>query len=431
MTGSSAVQIADSIEDAIRNGHLNGGDTLPPVRQAAKVLGVHHNTVASAYARLRDAGLVQSSGRAGTWVNDIELPYDALAKPMAEGVVDCASGNVDVNFLPDPASAFKHLPYQPIGYEVGGIDPGFSVWLKARLRRDGIPPDHLAVMSSSLDALERALRAHAHAGDTVLVEDPSWPPILALVRALGLRIEPVAMTPDGIDLNSLEKRLKTAVAVIMTPRAHNPTGVDYTQETLQGLRDLAQHSPRTLFIFDDHWGALTGDPLPFAFQDVEHWLYIRSASKPLGPDFRLAVCAGSERIITRMARAQILGPRWVSHIIQRAVHWLWSDDRHTPRLEAARAAYHLRRETLRDCLSDLKIKTWDGTGLHVWIHVPHEADTVQALALSGWAVQPGHPFRLRSKPGIRVSIANISPIDAPRLARDIATSIRPRSRLVT
>ncbi len=54
--GSSAAEIADSIESHLRSGALSCGDALPAVRALASQLGVNPNTVAAAYARLRDAG---------------------------------------------------------------------------------------------------------------------------------------------------------------------------------------------------------------------------------------------------------------------------------------------------------------------------------------------------------------------------------------
>ncbi|WP_213977314.1 GntR family transcriptional regulator, partial [Serratia marcescens] len=63
--GGGAVQIAEQIAARIKDGALRPGELLPPVRQLAAELEVNPNTVASAYARLRDAGLVATRGAAG------------------------------------------------------------------------------------------------------------------------------------------------------------------------------------------------------------------------------------------------------------------------------------------------------------------------------------------------------------------------------
>lgn len=51
-------QIRQQIRQAIAGGEVRAGDSLPPVRQLAGDLGIHWNTVARAYRRLRDEGLL-------------------------------------------------------------------------------------------------------------------------------------------------------------------------------------------------------------------------------------------------------------------------------------------------------------------------------------------------------------------------------------
>ena len=51
-------QIAVALRQALARGELGAGDELPSVRQLAGDLGVHWNTVARAYRRLADEGLL-------------------------------------------------------------------------------------------------------------------------------------------------------------------------------------------------------------------------------------------------------------------------------------------------------------------------------------------------------------------------------------
>ena len=51
-------QIRQQIREAIARGEVRAGDSLPSVRQLAGDLGIHWNTVARAYRRLRDEGLL-------------------------------------------------------------------------------------------------------------------------------------------------------------------------------------------------------------------------------------------------------------------------------------------------------------------------------------------------------------------------------------
>src|ERR1700722_18057898 len=66
--GSTAREIASSVETAIREGALDTGEQLPTVRALARALGPSPATVTSAYRTLRGRGLVIADGRRGTRV---------------------------------------------------------------------------------------------------------------------------------------------------------------------------------------------------------------------------------------------------------------------------------------------------------------------------------------------------------------------------
>ncbi len=51
-------QIAGALRQTLAQGEFEPGDELPSVRQLAGDLGVHFNTVARAYRRLADEGLI-------------------------------------------------------------------------------------------------------------------------------------------------------------------------------------------------------------------------------------------------------------------------------------------------------------------------------------------------------------------------------------
>ncbi len=62
-------QIKQQIIGAVAAGDLRPGDKLPTVRALAATLGVAANTVARAYRELEAAGMVDTRGRAGTFVS--------------------------------------------------------------------------------------------------------------------------------------------------------------------------------------------------------------------------------------------------------------------------------------------------------------------------------------------------------------------------
>lgn len=430
--GSNAKDIATSLEYAMRNGSLPSGAALPSVRQLAAELGVNPNTVAAAYARLRAAGRVVTAGRRGTRVaGEPPRPAPLFAPPA--GLRDLARGQADPALLPRArGQALAAALGQPLAEEDGGGDTPLLVLARQWLEDEGLPFDAQGVFSGALDAIERALRQHARPGDRVAVEDPGWPPLLALLYSL--RLAPVPLPVDGHGLCVPPAGvLAGCCAVVLTPRAHNPTGVAMSAARWKALRRQLQASPHTLLVLDDHWGLLSQTPLAMAHALPPLWLHVLSVSKALGPDCRVAVVAGTPVLVQGMVAHQALGPRWVSRWLQGCVAQLWrqaAKGKGRGSWTHAAAQYAARREALSEALRRHGVTAdWlAGEGLHAWLPVPDEAVMVQAMAAAGWAVQAGAPLRLHCGPGVRISLGAVGLRDMGRLARDLAGALQLSAR---
>ncbi|MGB8505573.1 GntR family transcriptional regulator [Mycobacterium sp.] len=82
-------QLRTQIIDGIRDGRLAAGTRLPTVRALAGQLGLAVNTVARTYRELETAGMVETRGRAGTFVCGVD-PVDARMVVAARIYVDTA-----------------------------------------------------------------------------------------------------------------------------------------------------------------------------------------------------------------------------------------------------------------------------------------------------------------------------------------------------
>ena len=432
LSGDTAVKIAMSIEDAVRDDRARQGDRLPSVREAAALLGVNRNTVGAAYTRLRDAGLIVGGlGRGGMRIAST-TPFEARELELPEGVCDLASGNVDASLLPNLESVLASVDLTPTGYDAEGDDAALLALACARLGAEGLPTQNMCFLSGALDAIERAVRAHLRPGATVLVEDPGFPPLYELLRSLGMKLRPVSLDQEGPDASSLADGLRAgAAAVVITPRAQNPYGCDVSLERAAELSTIFAGYPECLLIIDDHWGPLAEGPLALRPRENGHWIFVRSVSKFLGPDYRLAIAIGDETTIARVRRQQALGPRWVSRLLQRMATALWQSPATDELLVAARAAYRERRTSLLDGLANAGVTASGASGVHVWVPVPRESDVVQAMLARGWAVQAGEPFRLESGPAVRIGVSNLTTVSARRVAVDLAQCLTGRRRFVS
>jgi DNA-binding transcriptional MocR family regulator len=217
-------------------------------------------------------------------------------------------------------------------------------------------------------------------------------------------------------------------AAIVTTRAQNPTGAVISAKRASELSRLLRRRSHVVLIEVDPVGPVSGVPaVTLTGAPPERWVSVKSTSKFLGPDLRVAIVAGDALTIARVERRQALGVRWVSHLLQRLTLALWSDPSSGRRLARAADLYTQRRTALIDALAAHGIAAHGRSGLNVWIPVREETATVQALAERGWGVAAGERFRIRSAPAIRVTTSALVPDDGRRFAADFASALRLRA----
>ena len=341
--------------------------------------------------------------------------------------MDLATGNPDADLLPQIGPHLNALAH--VGHAYG--EPlefrPLVAFAAAEFEADGIPSSHLTITSGALDAVERVLREHLRPGDRVVVEDPTLPALLDLLTSMGLVPQPCSIDDDGLEPGSLERALGAhARAVIVLPRAQNPTGAALSESRATDLARVFAQRRHALLIEIDSAGPVSGATLRTLIDPARrHWAAIRSTSKFLGPDLRVAAMASDPITAGRVQRRQALGIRWVSHLSQALTLALWSDPSSGRRLARAAQVYRQRRESLIDALASHDISAHGASGFNVWIPVREEAAVVSGLAARGWAVAAGERFRIRSAPAIRVTTSALEPGEARRLAADLAAVARP------
>jgi DNA-binding transcriptional MocR family regulator len=421
--GSSASEIAASVEAAVAAGRLYPGAPLPSVRGLARDLGVSPTTVAAAFADLRRRGVVTSRPRSGTRVAERPPLRPALPSGALPRGRDLVTGSPDPELLPDLAPALREVDAAHRMYGGEPVLPELAAVAARAFDADGVPARRVCVVNGALDGIERVLTAHLAPGDAVAVEDPGWPGVLDLARTLGLRLVPVAIDARGMLPAALADAQRAgARAVVVTPRGHNPCGAAFDGERAADLREIL--SDDLLVLEDDHLGPVAGTPWHTLVAGRERWAAVRSVSKWLGPDLRLAVLTGDETTLARVEGRQSLGPGWVSGLVQQLVARLWSDPRVMAGVERAAAAYAERR----DALAALVGVPAPPSGINLWLPVPDEDAAVGALLADGWAVAAGAPYRLSPGAAIRITTAALLPDEAARLAAAIERAVAPRRR---
>jgi DNA-binding transcriptional MocR family regulator len=417
---AGAADLAASLERRITGGELVPGSRLEPVRAASDRLGLAPNTVAAAYRSLAERGLVVARGRLGTFVEARLRPTSESIPEVPPGLVDLASGEPDPALLPDLAPILAALDGSTATYGDPSVNPGLEAAARQIMAAEGVESRLLAVTGGAVDGIERALGAWLRPGDAVAVEDPGWFAIADLVRAMGLVPVPVAIDSHGIVPDRLVQVLGRVGAVVLTPRAQNPTGAWRSPSRAAELTEVLAARPEVLVIEDDHIGPMAGPPLAVIGPGMERWAYIRSFSKSLGPDLRTAVVTGDDTTLDQLLCRQMVGPGWVSHILQRAVAGLLDSPTVVAGQEKATAAYAERRRFLADALDGNGLPVGGDSGLNLWVPVDDEEAAVRAVRERGYAIRAGSRFRHRSRPGVRVTISQIDERQAGEVAEALA-----------
>ncbi len=434
------------MEAGVRSGQLTPGDHLPPVRELAGQLGISPTTVAAAYSDLRRRGLTTGTGRAGTRIRGAPPVSSRVYLSAPAGTRDLITGGPDPDLLP-------LLPAQPARrsarmYAEAPVSPRLRRLAAASLAADGIDAASLTVTGGALDGIERVLTAWLTPADRVIVEDPGHAVTFDLLAAMGFTAVPVPVDDLGIRPAELATALaRGAGALIVTPRAQAATGAAWDAGRAAEIAALLRRHPSVGVIEDDHAGPVAGVPAFTACAGSAgspgpaRWVTLRSVSKSLGPDLRLAVVAGDEATITRVAGRQALGTGWVSYLLQEIVAELWSDAAVARALTAAAQVYARRGAALRSALAAHGITASGRSGFTCWVPVADEDGVAallargddpprpprEAIAAAGWAVAPGQRFRIAAPPGVRICFARLDEADAASFAADFARALRHRA----
>lgn len=286
----------------------------------------------------------------------------------------------------------------------------------------------MTVVDGALDALDRTVDTLVQLGDRVIVEDPTFPPLLDMLDLAGAEVIGVGLDHDGMRLDEFERAIATEpTAIFCQPRSQNPSGASLSPQRVTALASVLA-STRTWVVEDDHSADASGRPLNSLAAALPHQsLLIQSYSKSHGPDLRIAAIGGAEEPIRRIERRRALGPSWTSRMIQQILLEMLTDTTVDKQVNGAGAVYTARRETFANELADAGIRLAVGSGLNIAVPVESEQSALVYLAAAGIGVAPGTPFMVdRTRPPfVRVSIGGCSG-DLAAIAGHVAAAAHAR-----
>lgn len=406
----SARGLAAAVTQAIREGGLAPGDHLPPIRSIARELALSPTTVSVAWSLLARAGSIRTAGRRGTVVTDVhayrEGRYRQALQHQTPFVIDLSTGVPDGRLLPGLGRALGALRTAgtPASYLDDPVLPELATLL---VDSWPYPPPALTVVDGAMDALELVIRSTLRYGDRVIVEHPTFPPLIDLLDTVGAQIIGVGLDDEGMVPEQLEAALDGSTrAVFVQPRGHNPTGVSMTPRRTRRLAQVLTGTD-VIVIEDDAASAISTSPdVSIGKHLPEQTVHIRSYSKSHGPDLRLAALSGPTEVISKIQHVRQLGQGWSSRLLQRVLAHLLTDEASCREVELARDEYAQRRAQFVAALARRGVRVGGTDGLNIWVPVHDEAAATMRLAARGIGVAPGTPFTVLPghSPHIRVTV---------------------------
>ncbi|MEO7370073.1 MAG: aminotransferase class I/II-fold pyridoxal phosphate-dependent enzyme, partial [Ilumatobacteraceae bacterium] len=286
----SARGIAAAVGRMITRGDLAVGTRLPTVRELSKSLGVSPTTVSEAWQTLTSVGAIDARGRRGTFVRQPTGPgsprrYRRVTEGPGHFALDLSTGTPPSSLLPDLGPVVARISRQSLTSSY--LDNPVLPELEARLR-DGWPfrPEALTVVDGAMDALDRVAQIVVRLGDRVIVEHPTFRPLLDLLDELGAEVIGVDLDDEGPVVAQFAAALQLGpAAIFLQPRAHNPSGVTTTNRRMKALAAELRASPgaaaTAIVVEDDHSGDIaTGALVAMWFAMVEgnavFWTFSKS-----------------------------------------------------------------------------------------------------------------------------------------------------------
>ncbi|MFJ8035860.1 PLP-dependent aminotransferase family protein [Streptomyces sp. NPDC096032] len=453
---SSVSELAEELRRELDR--YSPGGKLPSSRALVERFRVSPVTVSRALAQLSAEGLVITRPGAGafrarpratetsagdtSW-QEVALSADGTAELVPRtvdasgvtvslaapppGVLEFSGGYLHPSLQPERAmaAALARAGRRPGAWGRPPLEglPELREWF-ARGIGGAVTAAEVLIAAGGQAALATALRALAQPGAPVLVESPTYPGMLALARAAGLRPVPVPVDAEGVrpDLLADAFRASGARVFICQPLFQNPTGAVLAPARRAEVLRIAREAGA--FVVEDDFvrrlvhadaGPL---PRPLAADDPDGVVvHVGSLTKATSPSFRVSALAARGPVLERLRAIQVVDSFFVPRPLQEAALELVGAPAWPRHLRAIAGELQARRTTMTSALArhlpELALPHVPSGGYHLWLRLPDGADesALAAAALrAGVALTPGRPYFSAEPPAahVRLSFAAVA-----------------------
>ncbi|MYM72285.1 aminotransferase class I/II-fold pyridoxal phosphate-dependent enzyme [Duganella sp. FT134W] len=354
-------QIVVQLRSRIANGSLQKGNRLPPTRELASHLGVTRNIIVSVYDQLIGDGVIEGSGRHGTFVSAVgrasaadigaghKKPPALLLRdsesgaPAAAPKFDWMPGQTMVRALPSAAwrsacrKAGRHLPPANHGDPQGdiGLRKAIAGWL-ADNRCLQTDPEQIVITRGSGDFLKFLAEALIRAGDLCAIEDPGHSVVSHALLAAGARLRHVAVDSEGLLVPQAFGNGVGPALLHVTPSHQYPMGSRLSLKRRRALVDAAERHGTLLL--ENEYGCefvYAGSDFPTLYSMAPaNTVLIGTFANTATPAMRLGFAIAPRRAVERVIsiiEQNSAQPSWAGQKIIEALILSGDLDRHVRR----------------------------------------------------------------------------------------------------
>lgn len=399
-------QIYDDLRRLILDRRLAPATRLPSTRELARELAVSRNTVLAAFEQLLAEGYLSGRRGAGTYVS-AELPDAApvaanvmstVAKPRRRGlsrrgaalagIVHRRRGHGEPFSLGQPAvdefpfdvwSRLLARTWRSPGGLAGHGNPAGHPPLRAAIadylgtaRAVRCTAEQVVIVAGAQQAVALAAQILLDPGDEALIEEPGYAGLRGALTAAGLRVTPVPVDAEGIDIDRGAALAPDARFVCVAPSHQYPLGMTMSLARRLALIDWARR--QDAWIVEDDYDSeyrYAGRPLA-ALQGLDETgrvLYVGSFSKVLFPTLRLGYVVVPEDLVDAFCRARAALDDHPSMLAQPALAQFFAEGHFAAHVRRTRRLYAERQEALLDAagrhLDGLLEVAPDEAGMHL------------------------------------------------------------------
>jgi DNA-binding transcriptional MocR family regulator len=386
-------QIVDGMTEWVAQSGVAPATRLPSVRQIARGNLLSQSCVTEACERLVAQGILASCQGTGFMVaaSPKTLCGQGEGEAGCSGFYGAAGGlKLGSGGLPESWRESDDLSYairevartdmaSLFNYSSAAGLPALREQIVKRLKIFNIdaPAEQLLTTAGASHALDLIVRTLLQAGDCVVVETPGYAPLFNLLRLHGVNMIEVRRTPNGPDLEALERLLREfrPVAMFINSHHHNPTGTSLTAAAAQQVLYLCRlHDVR--LIEDDVYADLhSGNGTRLAALD-ERVIYVGSFSKTLSSSLRVGFVLAEPEVIARLAQVKMISSMGASSFSEAVVASLMASGAYRKLVQRQRQRLNTDRTAALQLLEDADWEVFGKPtgGLFIWARAPQTDD---------------------------------------------------------